>query len=518
MGSDLVRLTGINSGLDTEAIIGAYTSTMTKRVQEAKNGKTLNGWKQTAWQDINSKIYGFYSKTLSATRMSSAYQKTKVTTSNSALSVVAGGNAVNGIQTAQIKELATAAYYTGSKIDMKDSSKNLNEELGIDEGSVIKFVDNKGNEKSIQLGGEKKDGSDVVVNSMDDLVNALKSSGINANFDSGNQRLFLSAKTTGTANDFHFEGDVDSLMALGLATKEQILDAKGATADVSKAADRVAGKDAKLILNNAEFTSSTNTFNINGSTYTINSMPVNKDETISVTTAPDYDGVYDVVKNIIKEYNTLVNEMTKLYNADSAKGYDPLTDEQKEAMSEKEIEDWENKIKGSLLRGDSTLNDVMMSMVKNMSQGFEVGGKTLYLADFGIATGGYFDTEENERYALHLDGDVDDALTGTKEDKLKSMIASDPESVMGFFQKLSQSLYENLYSKMGSTKLSSIYKVYNDKQLKTESTEWDEKIADLEEKLADMEDKYYKKFAAMEKALAQLSSKQTSVASMLGMG
>lgn len=42
--------------------------------------------------------------------------------------------------------------------------------------------------------------------------------------------------------------------------------------------------------------------------------------------------------------------MTKLYNADSAGSYEPLTDDEKDQMSDKEIEKWETKIKDSLLR------------------------------------------------------------------------------------------------------------------------------------------------------------------------
>ena len=91
-------------------------------------------------------------------------------------------------------------------------------------------------------------------------------------------------------------------------------------------------------------------------------MPTDPNENISVNTATDYDGVYDVVKNMLKEFNSLINEMTKSYNADSAKGYDPLTDEQKEAMSEKEVEEWEKKIKDSLLRNDENLNGVIEAL------------------------------------------------------------------------------------------------------------------------------------------------------------
>lgn len=532
MSSDLIRMTGLNSGLDTESIITAYTSKASKKVQDAKNKKTLNTWTQSAWQDINTKIFSFYNKTLSNNRLSQAYKKTKVTTSNSALTVVAGANAVNGIQTAKIKGLAKAAYMTGSKIENMDGGKldptaKLTEQLGITEGSSFTITGKNGKEQTIQIGGEVEEGSDtVVVNSMNELVKALKSAGVNANFDEGNQRLFLSAKDTGVANDFSFSGDATALMKLGLATEAQVKEATpnfGILTEeekkkllAEKAATKIDGSDAKLELNGAEFTSTSNTFIINGSTFTINSMPANEDEEISITTQPDYDGVYNVIKDMFKEYNDLIGEMSKLYNADSSKGYDPLSDDQKSAMSEKEIEEWEKKIKDSLLRKDNTLYDVMMTMVNVTNESFMVNGKKMYLADFGIATGGYFDTDEESRYMLHIDGDSDDTMTGTKDDKLKSLIASDPEAVTSFFQQFSKKMYDDLFSKMGTSDFSSIYKVYNDKQLKSEATEWDKKIADLEKDLKDMEDRYYEKFSRMETALAKMNSKQTAIAGMFG--
>ena len=48
-----------------------------------------------------------------------------------------------------------------------------------------------------------------------------------------------------------------------------------------------------------------------------------------------------MVKDFVKKYNEVLEELNTKYNADSAKGYDPLTDEQKEAMTEDQIEKWE---------------------------------------------------------------------------------------------------------------------------------------------------------------------------------
>lgn len=104
----------------------------------------------------------------------------------------------------------------------------------------------------------------------------------------------------------------------------------------------------------------------------------------------------------------MINEITSLYNADSAKGYDPLTDEEKDAMSDTEVEKWEQKIKDSLLRRDDSLEAVMNAMTSSMSKGVEVNGKTYYLSNFGIKTLGYLNAPENQQNAYHIDGDSDD--------------------------------------------------------------------------------------------------------------
>ena len=110
-------------------------------------------------------------------------------------------------------------------------------------------------------------------------------------------------------------------------------------------ATRIEGQDAEIELNNATFTSAANNFTINGMTIT---ALTESSDTITLTTANDYDGIYDTIKKFIKGYNELINEMDKLYNADSSKGYEPLTSDEKKEMSDSEIEDWEKKIKDSL--------------------------------------------------------------------------------------------------------------------------------------------------------------------------
>ena len=280
-------------------------------------------------------------------------------------------------------------------------------------------------------------------------------------------------------------------------------------------ATKVPGQNAEIHLNGAKFTSTGNTFEINGLTITCNAET--NGEEVTLTTQDDTSGIYDMIKNFIKEYSSLINEMDKLYNADAAKGYEPLTDDEKDAMSEKEVEKWEEKIKDSLLRRDSTLNTVSSAFREIMSSGFTVGGKTMYLSDFGIETLGYFEAEDNERNAYHIYGDEDDSAVSGKTNELKSMISTDPDAVMDFFTQLTKKLYEKTTSLMASVKdYSSAYTVYEDKKMKSDYDDYTKKIAELEKKLTEYEDKWYKKFSAMETAMAKMQSNASAITGLLG--
>lgn len=277
---------------------------------------------------------------------------------------------------------------------------------------------------------------------------------------------------------------------------------------------KVDGEDAEITLNGAPFTSSSNTIEVNGLTITCKGET--NGEVITLTTENDVSGIYDMVKNFIKEYSSLINEMDKLYNADSAKGYEPLTDDEKDAMSEKEVEKWEEKIKDSLLRRDSTLSTVSSAMKEIMASSFTVGGKSMSLSDFGIETLGYFSAADNEKNAYHINGDEDEETLKTKDNTLKEMITKDPDTVVDFFTQLSKSLYDKLNKLMARSDYSSLNSVYDDKKMKEDYDDYTSKIKTAEDKLTDYEDKWYKKFSAMETALAKMQSNASAITGLLG--
>ncbi len=292
------------------------------------------------------------------------------------------------------------------------------------------------------------------------------------------------------------------------------------------------GQDAKIYLNGAEFTSTKNSFDINGLTITVTGTTLNdagkakaaageeisEDDcnTLDLTTDVDVDGVYNTIKNFLKEYNTLIKEMDTLFNADSASKYDVLSDEEKDAMSDTEVEAWDKKIKDSLLRRDSDLDSVISTLKTGMSATYQVNGKSYSLASFGISTMSYFLAGDNEKGVYHIDGDPDDPDSSSNADLLKAAIASDPEGVQSFFTQLASNMYSELAKKSGTTSMRSFGNFYNDKEMTTQYSKYQTAISDYETKLNNIEDKYYKQFSKMETALTKLQSSTSALSSLLG--
>ena len=277
----------------------------------------------------------------------------------------------------------------------------------------------------------------------------------------------------------------------------------------SSGAVRITGQDSEIELNGATFTNNSNNYSING--LTIEAMEVTGNDEVTITTNTDVDGIYDMIKGFLKDYNDLVKSVDVAYNAASSKGYEPLTSDEKDAMSDDEVKKWEEKIKDSLLRKDSTLGSVLDTMKNDMARSFKVGDKSYSLSSFGIATLGYFNSPENETGVYHIDGDKDDTKTSANTDKLREMIASDPDTVISFFSQLSTQLYTDLGKKMAASSTSSAYTIYNDKQMNTQYSEYNTKISEAEDKVTTWEDYYYSKFSAMESALAKMNAQSSSL-------
>ena len=498
-----LRVTGLASGLDTESIISELVSVNSYKVASLQKEQTKLSWKTDAWKSMNSKVYGFYTSTLSDLRFSSSYSTRKTTVSDANVATVkTSSKASNTTQTMRVEKMAKAGYLTGGELD---GSVKADTKLS----EIDPTLANATGKIGLKIGGGETIELEITAETtVKDIVDKLKEHGLNANFDEKNQRMFISAEDTGKQYDFDLvgmdEAGTKALKALKINMNDADTEAK-----------KIDGQNAVIYLNEARFENDTNNFEING--LSISVMQETGDKEVTLTTGVDTEGMYETIKSFLGKYNELMQGMLEGYNADSSKGYEPLTSDEKAAMTETEIDDWEKKIKDSLLRRDETLGSTISAMHEIMNSGIEMkDGSTMYLFDFGINNPGYFNAEENFRNSFHIDGDKDDKVSSKKEDKLMAAINADPDKVANFFQELTEKLYSKLTDLMGSSDYSSAYTLYNDKQMKTDYTDYTSRIAKAEADLNAKMDKYYQKFAAMESAMAQLQNQQNSFTSMLG--
>lgn len=567
-----MRVSGINSGLDTDSIVQELVSAYNTKTEKYQKEQTKLSWKQEIWKGLNTKVYSLYNN-VGKLRFSSAYSTKKTTSSDTTKATVsASSNAVNGTQKLHVLATAQSGYLTGGKLSLReevtdtDGTTKLQDVKGtVKAETKLSEIGFTGDEASLNINTTDEEGNAVTKtvsltkdSTIQDVVNALKDNGLNASFDANNGRIFVSSKNTGKAADFSLSSATTKLVekkdadgnvikdsngkpemeSVALSAEEQAASKKligllGLDTDSSNIygnkAAKIDGRDAVIALNGVKYTNTTNDFAINGLNISVNGVTddvadpdstdlssLNDSTAITINTATDSQGIYDTVKDFLTEYNNIINEITKLYNADSAGSYEPLTDDEKDKMSDTEIEKWETKIKDSLLRRDSSLSSVMNAMMTSMSQPIEINGKSYSLSSFGIQTLGFLNAAENEQNAYHIDGDEDDENTSGNDDKLMAAITSDPDTVIEFMKQLSTNLYKSIDDQMQSNDLRSRYKIYNDKEMDKQYTNLTKTIKEWESKVSDKEDYYYKQFSNMETALAKLQSQTSSISSMLG--
>lgn len=711
-----IRMSGLSSGMDTEAIVKELMSAQSLKKNKVVKAKTKLEWTQTKWADLNTKLTGLYNNFVTKMQLSTAYKTKKTTISDtSKASVSAKTNAVNGSYTMEVKNIATAQYLTGAKIDASATDKLVD----LDSSLLNKEI-------SITTGGTTTKFAVTADTTLKDFTSALQNAGLNASFDDAQKRIFISSKDSGVANAFSistsglsnaevtargalceaagysnmsntnkasFDEAMQALQTSGVGTDDYnkaldtiaklSYDTKKASADtaaetyvkaklysekyseyeekareslkntyldddgnlktgktqedydkaVAKKADTdtvsyissqlkeddvklqieeaafsgkteadmadfsekavskyyssgvkaftgmdgvdedsektrmaaytekyasvtdrnealsssaltslgladisvdadgkvtvnggandstntsiptgmalIEGSDSKIILNGAELTSSSSVVSANGLEISLTGV-TKENESVTFSVATDTDAIYDSVKSFLKEYNSVMKEMNTLYNADSAKGYEPLTSQEKEAMSDDEVKEWETKIKNSLLRSDSTLGSIINAMRSAMQTTVEYDGGTYALSSLGIMTS----TDYTEGGLLHIYGDPDDSVYSAKDDKLKKALEENPDVVIATLTGVFGNLRQTMSDKMAGSKYSSSMSFYNDIKMKSDVKDYESDIKDWEDKLAEMEDAYYSKFTAMETALAKLQSQQSTMSGL----
>jgi len=356
---------------------------------------------------------------------------------------------------------------------------------------------------------------------LSDMMDEINSSdaGVTMKYNHTSNTFTFTANETGAGNRINIS-----------ETGSNFLDSTGILTNYT------AGEDSVIYIDGEKVLRSSNSIVVNGTNIELlaeSSTPV------TVSIALDTDSIYDKIEAFVEDYNTLIDKINDKTSEDYDNDYPPLTDEEKEELSEDEIETWEKKAKVGLLEDDSILSNMLSSMRSALYT--SVSGVSNSLYNIGITTTGDY----NDNGKLIID-----------ENKLKKAIENNPDEVMNLFSKESETysgtfavrtldskkrevrtseeglayrLYDIIQDNISTSRNSAGTKglllekagvegdttEYNN-SIYNEVDDYEDAIDSMIDKLNEKEDYYYEKFAAMETYISNMNSQLSALQSMLG--
>ena len=107
-----MRVSGINSGLDTDSIVQELVSAYNTKTEKYQKEQTKLSWKQEIWKGLNTKVYSLYNN-VGKLRFSSAYNTKKTTSSDTTkATVTASSSAVSRAVSLRITVRRGAWYFS----------------------------------------------------------------------------------------------------------------------------------------------------------------------------------------------------------------------------------------------------------------------------------------------------------------------------------------------------------------------------------------------------------------------
>ncbi len=284
------------------------------------------------------------------------------------------------------------------------------------------------------------------------------------------------------------------------------------------------GQNAIFEINGQEVYLNDNTYTLDGNTFTFNdNMTIG--ETYTVNIAKDSTTVKDALKKFVESYNKLIDDVYGYIGKSPAKDddgntYEPLTNAEKDEMSEDEITKWEEKAKQGVLYNDSTVSTVMSQMRSALYTSVTLDdGSKFGIYNLGIKTS----SEWSEHGKLQIDENAFDKAFENNEDAIIKLFT---DSDTGMMKKLN-SVIDGAVKSSGAanTRGTLVRKAGKaDSSVTTDSTIYKEMVK-MQDRLKELQDRYdtkeeywWKVFTNMETAMADLNSQTSYISSYLGTG
>jgi flagellar hook-associated protein 2 len=400
-----MRISGIASGFDTDAMVKSMMAVERMKVDRFEKSKQLALWKQESYNTMNKAFANFILNTQkdmglkktgsTGTITNSSYKNVdyvkKATSSNeAAATVTSSGKAINGKFSFEVEKLATNASFVSKEIKSTDTfGKELKLKLS-ESGKEIKV--------------ENVDGSDIT---MKDIVKAINDSkqGVTALYNTDvNNNGVLVLQT----NEIGSQANIDLKVTSESQESLTFLSNIGWTTEVK-------GDNSKIKMNGVVLEYKTNNINLNGVDI---ELKAEKTGPITINVSTNTEGIMEKIAKLVKDYNDLVDLASLSVSEKAYPGYQPLTAEERKAMSESDVKLWDEKAKSGLLNRDETIQRTLQSIRNDLYKTVEgLDPEFNHITKIGITT---------EKYSR---GSAGGKLV-IDTDKLKAAVEANPDAVM----------------------------------------------------------------------------------------
>ena len=528
------------SGLDVESLVRVGMISEQKKYDRIYKKEVETEWRKEAYANVYDKVNTFKSR-MSDYRLSSM-TKPMTTTSSLADAVTATADANAGVMshTVEVTQAAANAYLmttagqhvgranTGaaSSVKLKDVAfAGGTRPAGMADGdTALSFkISNGTGTTEIKFTAEEVFTKNLTLNDLAQRINNARfnapdgkktSLDIRASYDSVSDGFSMVNSKTGDSNKIKLSVDT-STGAAGTATRNLLSNLKlGAVSNGSIGAPLAFSTSGTIDSLEAQGTNATvkidgrtynnlqdNKLKVNGVTYTFK-KPTPTGTSATVDVAQDQDKLVDNVKKFVEEYNALLDDLVKQYGNKGHKDYGVLTKSQEDGMSKDQVEKWNAKAKEGLLYHDNFLRSIVGDLrdaVINRVQ--SVPGRYSTFSSIGI-------TAKDQTGHLQLD-----------ETKLKNAIAAEPDAVNRLISFDDENndygnsgVATRIYNKMNG-RLKELERHSGVAADKTDLSElgkliqnYEKQMSDFKKLMSSFESKLYKKYNAMEEAIARLST------------
>lgn len=497
--SSTSRVTGMFSSIDTDAMVKKMNAGQQSKIDKQQQLKTTYEWRNEATTSISDVVKTFandYTSVLGSSSMlqSATYFSYNITTpsTKNAVTLSASAGADIGETTVQVNQLAKNATATSSgKISANGTEIAANNTTTLGQLSLkTPLTFGKDGNLSFSINGKSFQFSkDTTLQNMINTINSDKTANVTMKYSRLSDTFTITANSGGKDSKVTIENyggnafGTDSAFGIDVGTTEN-------------------GQNSIAVINGSTVERNTNAYTIDGMEYKLNKVTQGTDEeTISFTVARDYSATTKAIQGFLDALNGMLTKVDALTSEKSySKDYPPLTEEQRESMSDDQITAWEKKAKSGLLQRDGDLTTLSADLKAAFYTAIGGSGKTA--SAIGITTGSYFDTTNKGKLVLDTN-----ALTQALESNPEQVVAmftggssTAASSEQGLIYKIKNAL--NTYTKAASSAVTAN---------ETKISDIDKKVSTLQDKLDDMADRYYEKFSQMETALSKMNTQSSYI-------